>query len=112
MTPISLVYISVGRNGSYWLRSHLAPLHQWAGLQWVSPQMCHRQFTAAALSGFSYLIRTIMRSQLTVITVQVDEDELELGSLFKVKRRRGLKAHSNMLHMRQLKSWRLACCGV
>lgn len=52
MTAISLVYISVSGNDSYWLRSHLARLHRWAGLQWVSPQMCHRQFTAAAPMTF------------------------------------------------------------
>lgn len=110
-TSISLVYISVSGNDSYWLRSHLAPLHRWAGLQWVSPQMCHRQFTPAAPSGFSYLTRTIMRSWLTVINVQVDEDKLEPGSLFKVVRSKGEKAHSNMREG-QLKSWKLACCGV
>lgn len=57
----SLVYISVSGNDSYWLRSHLARLHLWAGLQWVSPQMCHRQFTAAAPSDFPHLTSTIMR---------------------------------------------------
>lgn len=62
MTAISLVYLSVSGNDSYWLWSHLARLHRWAGLQWVSPQMCHRQFTAAAPMTFlPYLTRTIMR---------------------------------------------------
>lgn len=111
MTAISSVYISVSSNDSYWLWSHLAPLHQWAGLQRLSPQMCHRQFTTAAPSGFSYLTRTNMRSQLTVINVQVDEDDLDPGSLFKVKRSKGVKAHSNMREG-QLKSCKFACCGV
>lgn len=60
MTAISSVYISVSSNDNYWLQSHLAWLHQWAGLQWVSLQMCHRQFTAVVQSGFLYLTCPIM----------------------------------------------------
>lgn len=60
MTAISSVYISVSSNDNYWLQSHLAQLHLWAGLQWVSLQTCHRQFTAVVQSGFLYLTCPIM----------------------------------------------------
>lgn len=34
-----------GSNDNDWQRSALARLHRRAGLQWVSLQMCQRQFT-------------------------------------------------------------------
>lgn len=61
------VYISVSSNGSndnYWQLPHLARLHQWAGLQWVSLQMCQRQFTTVVQSDFLYLTCMIVYCSL------------------------------------------------
>lgn len=61
------VYISVGSNGSndnYWQQSPLARLHHWASLQWVSLQMCQRQFMTMVQNDFLYLACMLMHCSL------------------------------------------------